>query len=112
MPRHQDVEHDHREGQACPKVTPDAMPDLLEMAHHGQHGEHTFHNHADIPSSARAGFHVGRGAVFRMGFEQPNKRLLKRLQALGFEVTVKDQSATEVAAEVQTTTKQPLPLAV
>ena len=40
------------------------------------------------------------------------KRLLKRLQALGFEVTVKDQSGTAVAAEVQPTTKQPLPLAV
>jgi transposase len=55
---------------------------------------------------------LGANYLDQLDRERTAKRLLKRLQALGFEVTVKDQSATEVAAEVQTTTKQPLPLAV
>ena len=38
----------------------------FEMAHRRQDGEHILHNHADIPGSTRAGFHVGRITVFRV----------------------------------------------
>jgi transposase len=55
---------------------------------------------------------LGANYLDQLDRERTAKRLLKRLQALGFEVTVKDQSGTAVATEVQTTTKQPLPLAV
>ncbi len=55
---------------------------------------------------------LGANYLDQLDRERTAKRLLKRLQALGFEVTVKEQSGTAVTAEVQTTTKQPLPLAV
>ena len=48
MPLHQEVEHGYRESQPSPKVGPNPMSDLFEMANGREHGQDPFDNHADI----------------------------------------------------------------
>ena len=55
---------------------------------------------------------LGANYLDQLDRQRTARRLLKRLQALSFEVTVKEQSGTAVVTEVQTTAKQPLRLAV
>lgn len=43
------------------------MTDFLEMANCGQHGQHLFHDHADVPGTTRTDLHVRR--VARLGMK-------------------------------------------
>src|ERR1700750_2184313 len=59
MPLDQHIEGAHRERQACLKIRPAPMHDLLEMEHHRQHGEHRLYQHTVLPLPALTEFEVG-----------------------------------------------------
>ena len=64
----------HSEGEAGVEIFPDAVHHLLEVADHGQHGEHRLHEHAILPLAARTQFEVGGIALGGMetGVAQDN----------------------------------------
>src|SRR5215467_224433 len=64
VPLDQHIEGGHGEGEAGVEVLPAPMHHLLEVADHGQHGEHRLHQHAILPLPARTEFEVG-GIAFR-----------------------------------------------
>ena len=66
VPLDQRIEGGHGERQARLKIRPHAVHDPLEMADHGQHGEHRLHQHAVLPFPPLAHFEVGGIALCRM----------------------------------------------
>src|SRR5215468_2951210 len=74
MPLDEDIKGGHGEGEAGVEVLPAPMHHLLEVADHGQHGEHRLHQHAILPLPARTEFEVGRVALGGMetGIAQDN----------------------------------------
>jgi hypothetical protein len=58
MPLDQDIEGGHGEREPGMEIRPDAVHDLLEVAHDGQHREHRFHQHALLPLPPRTHFEV------------------------------------------------------
>src|SRR6266571_3862899 len=74
MPLDQHIEGRHGERQASLKIRPAPMHDSLEMADHGQHGEHRLHQHAVLPRAALTQFEVGGIALGGMetGVAQDN----------------------------------------
>src|SRR6266852_2306091 len=58
LPLDQHIEGRHGERQASLKIRPAPMHDSLEMADHGQHGEHRLHQHAVLPFAALTQFQV------------------------------------------------------
>jgi hypothetical protein len=59
MPLDEYIKGGHGEGEAGVEVLPAPMHHLLEVADHGQHGEHRLHQHAILPLPARTEFEVG-----------------------------------------------------
>ena len=59
MPLDQHIEGRHGERQPRLKICPAPMHDLLEVADHGQHGEHRLHQQAVLPRAARTQCEVG-----------------------------------------------------
>jgi len=59
MPLDQHIEGRHGERQSRLEIRPDPMHDLLEVADHGQHGEHRLHQQAVLPLAALTQFEVG-----------------------------------------------------
>ena len=66
MPLDQDIEGSHREGEPGVEIRPDAMHDLLEVAHDGQHREHGLHEHTVLPRAPRTQFEIARIALGSM----------------------------------------------
>jgi hypothetical protein len=66
MPLDQHIEGRHGERQASLKIRPAPMHDSLEMADHGQHGEHRLHQHAVLPLAALTHFEIARVALCSM----------------------------------------------
>src|SRR5260221_12797728 len=64
MPLDQHIEGGHSERQPGVEIRPYTVHDPLEMADHGQHGEHRLHQHAILPLAALTQFQVG-GVAFR-----------------------------------------------
>src|SRR5216683_2181969 len=58
MPLDQHIEGGHGEREPCLKILPHAVHDPLEMADHGQHGEHRLNKHAVLPLAALTQFEV------------------------------------------------------
>ena len=58
MPLRQDVEQGHVEPEPRGEIRPDAMPDLLKMAHISQHRENGFDQHAEIAFSSLANLEI------------------------------------------------------
>ena len=52
MPLDEDMKGGHGEGEAGVEILPAPMHHLLEVADHGQHGEHRLHPHAILPLPA------------------------------------------------------------
>src|SRR6266487_2062631 len=79
MPLDQDIEGGHGEREPCLKRRPHAVRDPLEMADHGQHGEHRLNKHAVLPFAALTEFEVTGIPLRRMegGIAQDNHALLK-----------------------------------
>src|SRR6266478_8536267 len=79
MPLDQHIEGRHGERQASLKRRPAPMHDSLEMADHGQHGEHRLHQHAVLPRAALTQFEIGGIALGGMeaGITQDNHAFLK-----------------------------------
>ncbi len=59
MPLDQHIEGGHGEREPRLKIRPHAVHDPLEMADHGQHGEHRLNKHAVLPLTALTQFEVG-----------------------------------------------------
>src|SRR3989454_8048626 len=74
MPLDEDIKGGHGEGEAGVEVLPAPMHHLLEVADHGQHGEHRLHQHAVLPLPALTEFEVGGVALGGMetGVAQDN----------------------------------------
>ena len=74
MPLDEDIKGGHGEGEAGVEVLPAPMHHLLEVADHGQHGEHRLHQHAILPLPALTEFEVGGIALGGMetGIAQDN----------------------------------------
>src|SRR6266498_964691 len=60
MPLDQHIEGRHGEREAGVEILPHAVRDPLEMANHGQHGEHRFHQQAVLPLAPRTQFEIAR----------------------------------------------------
>jgi len=58
MPLDEDIKGGHGEGEAGVEVLPDSVHDFLEMADHGQHGDHRLHEHALLPLAPLTQFQV------------------------------------------------------
>src|SRR5262249_61800616 len=58
MPLDQDIEGGHGEREPGVEIGPDAMRDLFEMTHDGQHGEHRLLQHALLPFPTLTEFEV------------------------------------------------------
>lgn len=59
MPLHQDVEQSQSEADPSLEIVPGFVGHALEVADIGEHGEHGFDDHADIPFPAFAKTQVG-----------------------------------------------------
>ena len=86
MPLDEDIKGGHGKGEAGLEVLPAPMHHLLEVADHGQHGEHRLHQHAVLPLPALTQFQVAGIALRGMEagitqdkhplFELPNQPLI------------------------------------
>jgi len=61
VPLNEQVEHRHSVSQSALEISPNPMHHLLEVTHHGQHGQHRFDDHASVPLAPLA-----NPDVFRM----------------------------------------------
>ena len=79
MPLDQHIKRRHREREAGLEILPHVVRDSLEMAHHGQHGEHRFHQQAVLPLAALTEFEMARIALRGMeaGVAQDDHTLFK-----------------------------------
>src|SRR4029450_11250146 len=79
LPLDEHVEGHHGECQPGVKILPPAVHNPLEVAHHGQHGEHRLYEHAVLPLAALTEFEIARITLRRMkgGITQDNHALLK-----------------------------------
>src|SRR5262244_3784166 len=77
VPLDQHIEGGHGERQACLKIRPAPMHDLLQMADERQHREHRLDEHAVLPRAALTQFQVGGVAVrgMKAGVAQDNHAL-------------------------------------
>ncbi len=64
VPLDEHIESGHGERQACLKIGPAPMHDLLQMADERQHREHRLDEHTVLPLAALTQFQVG-GVAFR-----------------------------------------------
>ena len=60
MPLGQYIEGGHGEREPRLKIRPHAVHDPLEMADHGQHGEHRLNKHAVLPLAPLTQFEIAR----------------------------------------------------
>jgi len=63
VPLDEQVEHCHSVSQSALEISPNPMHHLLEVTHHGQHGQHRFDNHAGVPLTPLANPDVFRVPV-------------------------------------------------
>ena len=66
MPLDEDMKGGHGESEAGVEVLPAPLHHLLEVADHGQHGEHRLHQHAILPLPALTELEVGGIALGSM----------------------------------------------
>lgn len=64
MPLNQQIEHRHRKSEAGFKIRPNAVRQMLETTHNGQHRQKGFNQHPGVPLTALAEFQVGRRPIF------------------------------------------------
>ena len=58
-PLHQDVEGNYKVSKPCLEVIPGLMAHLLDMKHHSQHREHSFHSPTLVPFASATAPDVG-----------------------------------------------------